>query len=279
MIIGIVGFGFVGKATSILTSSRNLLIYDINPELCKPKNLDISQLSKCQVIFVSVPTPMNNDGTVYTNIVEDTVNKLKEIKEDNCPIIIRSTVPPGLSDKLGVCFMPEFLTEKNYLEDFKNSKEWIIGYPSNMNPNHKVRIEYLFENAYKNKYINSEKIIYLKNKEAEMVKYFKNNFLSLKVSFCNEIYSFCQNREINYENVINAVTLDSRITDSHTKVPGHDGKFGYGGTCFPKDCAGLLAEFKKYDVPSYVIESCIKRNNELDRKEQDWNDNKGRAVI
>ena len=76
---------------------------------------------------------MNNDGTVYTNIVEDTVNKLKEIKEDNCPIIIRSTVPPGLSDKLGVCFMPEFLTEKNYLEDFKNSKEWIIGYPSNMN--------------------------------------------------------------------------------------------------------------------------------------------------
>ena len=112
-----------------------------------------------------------------------------------------------------------------------------------------------------------------------MVKYFKNNFLSLKVSFCNEIYSFCQNREINYDNVINAVTPDSRITDSHTKVPGHDGKFGYGGTCFPKDCAGLLAEFKKYDVPSYIIESCIKRNNELDRKEQDWNDNKGRAVI
>ena len=99
------------------------------------------------------------------------------------------------------------------------------------------------------------------------------------MSFCNEIYSFCKDREINYNKVIEIATHDSRITDSHTNVPGHDGKFGYGGTCFPKDCAGLLGEFKKYNIPSYIIDSCIKRNNELDRKEQDWNNNKGRTVI
>ena len=63
MKIGIIGFGFVGKATYNLENSYNkFFIYDINKNLCKPKGLNIYDLVKCKIIFICVPTPMNKDG-------------------------------------------------------------------------------------------------------------------------------------------------------------------------------------------------------------------------
>ena len=279
MKIGVVGCGFVGKATKNFASTSKCLVYDINPDLCCPKGLQFSDLYEAQVIFVCVPTPMNKDNSVHIDIVKDTVTKLKDIVEKNCPIIVRSTVPPGTCDDLNVFFMPEFLTEKNFIEDFKNTNNWIIGYPENYNLTQKIRIEYIIEKAFKNKYIFSEKIHFVKNKEAEMIKYFKNSFLATKVSFCNEIYQFCKKREIDYDTVIDHVCLDNRINKSHTQVPGHDGKFGFGGTCFPKDCEGLLSEFIKHDVKSIVLKSSLERNKTIDRVDQEWNLDVGRAVL
>ena len=119
----------------------------------------------------------------------------------------------------------------------------------------------------------------MSNKEAELVKYFRNCYLATKVSFCNEIYSICKKLNISYENVKDLAVEDSRITDSHTNVPGHDGKFGFGGTCFPKDVSALKSFMKDQDIKSFILEAVHKRNNEYDRVEQDWNDNKGRAVV
>ena len=72
-------------------------------------------------------------------------------------------------------------------------------------------------------------------REAEMSKYVRNCFLATKVSFFNEIYTICQASNINYDNMIEGVKCDHRIGDSHCQVPGSDGKYGFGGTCFPKD--------------------------------------------
>ena len=131
MIIGIVGNGFVGNATKILIekSEHKLLIYDLDPNKCFPKNLQIDELKNCDLIFVSVPTPMFLDGDCNTKIVENCVNDLQKIINKDTFIIIRSTIPVGLSDKLGVYFMPEFLTEKNWDFDFRNNKSWIFGMP------------------------------------------------------------------------------------------------------------------------------------------------------
>ena len=67
-----------------------------------------------------------------------------------------------------------------------------------------------------------------------MVKLFRNCYLSTKISFCNEIYRFCEKQNIEYENVRNIACNDERIGHSHSFVPGHDGKYGFGGTCFSK---------------------------------------------
>ena len=187
-------------------------------------------MNKCEIIFVSVPTPMSKDGSCHLNIVKSVLKNLESINYKGY-IVLRSTVPAGTCDELGVYFMPEFLTEKNYINDFINNKDWVFGL---MNREH-------------------NNLHFLTNKEAEMVKMFKNCFLSVKVSFCNEIYEFCQAHNIDYENVRQIACNDDRILHSHTQVPGHDGRRGFGGTCFPKDTSSLRHEMYKTQMKQLIV--------------------------
>jgi UDPglucose 6-dehydrogenase len=279
MLIGIIGNGYVGKATyQLKCKDIDILVYDINPELCIPANIELKNLLECEIIFISVPTPMNIDGSCYTEIVYEVMEELKEIGYKGF-VVLRSTVPVGTSDKLGCRFMPEFLTEKNFLQDFTNNKEWIFGTTNSEEDDlFKQKIKNLFTLAFNNKCILYNNITFLNNKEAEMVKMFRNCFLATKVSFCNEIYEYCQKVGVNYSNFINIAARDERITLSHTTVPGHDNKKGFGGTCFPKDTSSLFHDMRKNGMTSYILEAVISRNNNVDRPEQDWQNDKGRAT-
>lgn len=284
MKIGVIGNGFVGKATCVLKNPEvELIAYDIDPLMCSPIGTTLEDLKQCELIFVSVPTPMNIDGSCYLGIVESVINQLKSNKIVNEPdnfIVIRSTVIPGTSDRLGTYFMPEFLTEKNYLDDFKNCKEWIFGLKnSDYDQIFIEKINKLFSVAKSYQCVMSNSTNFVKNKEAEMIKYFRNTFLAMKVSFCNELYDYCQLQNIDYETVRHLATKDDRIGQSHSQVPGHDGKRGYGGTCFPKDTKALLDSMKTLGMKSYLFEAMNSRNDNLDRCEKDWNENVGRAVV
>ena len=70
---------------------------------------------------------------------------------------------------------------------------------------------------------------------------------------------------------------DGRIGDSHLNVPGHDGKLGYGGTCFPKDVNALLSFSKKHDIELNTIKGGWKTNLKV-RVEKDWEEKEGRSV-
>jgi nucleotide sugar dehydrogenase len=282
MKLGIIGGGFVGKATKLLKCNEiDIITYDIIKELCEPLGTTLKDICKCDMIFISVPTPMRKDGKCYLGIIENV------IKEINCYInlnqkivVLRSTVPVGTSDLNNCYFMPEFLTEKNFEPDFINNPKWIFGLKGTKQDNEfKKLIIDLINLSYKHGKIKSNDISFVDNKEAELIKLFRNNFLSVKVAFCNEIYQFCKSMNINYENVRKIATLDPRIGEGHTNVPGHDGKCGFGGTCFPKDCHNLLTQMKANNIKSTVIEGAINRNEKIDRVEKDWNKNKGRAVI
>ena len=111
-----------------------------------------------------------------------------------------------------------------------------------------------------------------------MVKYLTNCFLATKVSFANEMYQICKKLNLDYDKVIEYSTLDSRLGNSHWNVPGHDGDFGYGGHCFPKDMNALLFLTKKLNSINNVLEAAIKTNDIL-RKNRDWEKMKGRAVL
>ena len=176
--------------------------------------------------------------------------------------------------------MPEFLTEKNFERDFINNKNWVFGLKgTNQDELFKEKVLELINISHLQGKIKYNNVNFLLNSEAEMVKLFRNNFLALKVSFCNEIAEFCRNKIINYEKVRVQATDDHRIGSSHSTVPGPDGHYGYGGTCFPKDTKSLLNEMKTIDMKSYIISAMDERNDNVDRKEADWKKNKGRSVV
>ena len=225
---------------------------------------------------------MNKDGSCHIGILETVIRNLKEIISlDEKLVVCRSTVPVGTCDNLNCYFMPEFLTEKNFLNDFINNEHWIFGLKGieSQDEIFKTKITELINLSHKHNKISYNNIHFVSNKEGEMIKLFRNNFLSIKVAFCNEIEEFCSKKEVNYENVRKLAVLDKRIGESHTCVPGHDGKRGFGGTCFPKDTNNLNCEMKKVGMKSYIIAGAIERNENVDRNEKDWNENKGRAVI
>ena len=282
MKIGIIGNGFVGKATNILANDNvELVVYDIDPKLCKPLGTTLEDVCKTDILFISVPTPMNKDGSCHLKILESVVEDISKIVDLNENlIVVRSTVPPGTSSRLNCYFMPEFLTEKNFLQDFIENKLWIFGLKgTEQDVYFKEQISKLFNSSNEAGKIKYNNLSFVTNSEAEMIKLFRNNFLSVKVSFCNEIEELCQKLEINYENVRNLAVQDDRIGESHTKVPGHDGRRGYGGTCFPKDTNNLKHVMEEVNMESYIIKAAVDRNEKVDRAEKDWNDNKGRAVV
>ena len=228
--LGLVGNGFVGGAARQLECDKNVvLVYDADPAKCAPLGTTLAQVAACDLVFVAVPTPAEQDGHCHLGIVESVVHQLKAARSD-CPIVIRSTCPPGTSDRLKCMFMPEFLTEANANEDFRRNPMWVLGGQCE-------HLQTLLTNAKEAGRIVSDTLVTMAPAEAELVKYVRNCFLATKVSFFNEVHAFCKQRGLDYERVRQASTADARIGGGHSQVPGPDGKRGFGGHCFPKDVA------------------------------------------
>ena len=82
MLIGVIGNGFVGKATfQLKCRDIDIYAYDINPDACQPKGLKLNDMKQCEIIFISVPTPMNKDGSCYLDIIKSVLNDLDNIKK------------------------------------------------------------------------------------------------------------------------------------------------------------------------------------------------------
>ena len=266
--IGIVGGGIVGTATqSFQTSLNRVVVYDIEVKNCNPPLTTFQDVASADIIFVCVPSPSNEDGSTDTQIVQKVVEQLK-VANSTKAIIVRSTVPVGTCDALGVYHLPEFLTENKWKQDFSKNTHWVLGSPSHGDHSQVHELfRTLITNAFESYRIQSSQIIFCSNIEAEMAKYYRNTFLAVKVSYCNELAQFCRLKELDYHRVSQIATLDSRIGESHTKVPGPDGLKGFGGKCFPKDSKSLLYEMRKEGMRAPILAGALQRNSEEDRIE------------
>ena len=193
---------------------------------------------------------MKSDGSCDTSLVESTIKRCFEFGITKT-VVIKSTVSPGTTARLNslypnmsVVFNPEFLTERNAINDYENQTRIILGGPRPGTTELKQIFSKVFPKAH---------IIKTDSTHAEMVKYLTNTFLSVKVSFANEIYQMCEGLNIDYDKVVEYACYDERLGKSHWAVPGPDGNFGYGGSCFPKDVQALInvAKDLKSNIRSY----------------------------
>lgn len=278
MKIGVVGVGIVGGATAkVLGKKHELFLYDkFKPEYCAEERLKDLVLN-AEVIFICVPTPMKVTGEIdYSSVyssIEQIIQEAANVKKNpqEILIVIRSTAVSGTTDRLvwkypfRFAFNPEFLREKYALEDMENSDRVVIG------ANDERSITQL-KNVYEPLFPNAKYIV-VTRKEAEMIKYAANITLASQVTIANEIYQICKATGVNYETVKNAILLDPRI-GRNIDVPGHDGDFGFGGKCFPKDLKALIRLSQENEYEPYLLQE-VWRTNEKVRKEKDWINIKG----
>tara|TARA_Y100000748_G_C15410072_1_gene455077 strand:+ start:123 stop:986 length:864 start_codon:yes stop_codon:yes gene_type:complete len=260
--IGIVGHGFVGKATD-WGFNRKVEKFIVDPIY----NTKIDNLISFNpdVIFVCVPTPMGENGKQNSKIIKAVIKELSK-KCTNSIIVIKSTVLPSVLEDLEkinskIIYNPEFLREKHANYDFRNTQMIIFGGDRNtasiVSKFYKLHSRCL-----------TKEHIFLDLLSASLVKYALNTFLATKVVFFNELFNLFEKLDTkdSWKNITDAISLDSRIGQSHMQVPGHDGKKGFGGACFPKDSTALIKYSQSIGVDLDVLRSSISKNNKIRKK-------------
>ena len=272
--IGVIGNGFVGNAVAQgFSEIVDVKIYDSDSSR---STHTLKETLNTDFIFICLPTPMVDaeGGNCNLSIIEGFFDVLKkeDFDKNKLPVfIIKSTVPVGTTRRLQekhswISFVhnPEFLTAVNAAEDFLNADRTVIGGNSS-DSIEKVRLLY-------KTHFPSIPIHTMSSDESESVKYFANCFLATKVMFFNEMKLLSEELNVDYNKIGKAITADSRITDSHWRVPGPDGDYGFGGTCFPKDINALIATMENNGINPLVLKAVWEQNKNL-RKNWDWSDN------
>jgi UDPglucose 6-dehydrogenase len=255
---------------------ENSLLYKTCPSA---KFVDFKEAMETgDIHFVCVPTPMNQDGSPNTKIVEEVVQTISAHGSDR-DIVIKSTVPPGFTKRMQkiherVFFNPEFLTEANYIEDFVDLQYQFFGNPGQ---NRSKLLKKLYVDGAKERSVLGGKgILEIDSTEAEMIKLTRNCYLATRLSFFNEIKQVCDALGVNYDSMRFKAGMDDRIGIHYSKVPGPDGKPGWSLSCLPKDLNDFIHLAKSLGIDPKVTSGVWEKNLEV-RPERDW-ENMSKAV-
>ena len=261
--LGIIGNGFVGSAVA------NGFDKDVEQFIVDPKFNDntIEQLVTDfdpPLIFLCLPTPQQESHQdVDVHSVRVVLKELETLKYKGICVIKSTITPDHLTSMkkvfaIKLVYNPEFLTEANALEDFKNPSMQILG--GKWKDCEAVEKAYIRHSSVKVVPTFKTDLI-----TASLIKYTINSWLATKVTFFNELNDLFvkSGTKVPWESFTDMLTRDERMGDTHMQVPGPDGDIGFGGHCFPKDTNALLyyAKLKKGELG--VLKSAVDKNNKL----------------
>lgn len=212
------------------------------------------------VVMVTVGTPPHpRTGEADMQYIYAAVEQLAPQLTGYTVVALKSTVPVGTGDEVerrihaanpaaevDVVSLPEFLREGFAMQDFFEPDRIIIGTES-------PRARQLLGELYAS--LDSEKIIYVKRRSSEAIKYASNAFLAIKIHYINEMANFCERAGADIREVARGMGADSRI-GGHFLRPGP----GYGGSCFPKDTKAMVHMAKACGVDMSLIRTAIEGN-------------------
>ena len=291
MKIAVVGTGYVGLVTGTcfaetgndvicvdidkskidkLTNGQ-ITIYEPGLEKLFLRNLREERLSfttsledgikEAVIVFLALPTPQGEDGSADLKYVLSVAKHLGKIMKSYKIIVDKSTVPVGTAEKVhdaiaenydgefDVVSNPEFLREGVAVDDFMKPDRVVIGTNSE-------RARKLLNDLYSPFVRQSNPIIFMDERSAELTKYAANSFLATKISFMNEIAQLCERMGADVDMVRKGIGGDERI-GRRFLFPG----IGYGGSCFPKDVKALSKSSKEAGYEFRILEAVMMVND------------------
>jgi UDPglucose 6-dehydrogenase len=246
--VGVVGAGVVGTAMQRLFGPETVM-YDPRPDCPQDKEA----INGCDAVFICVPTPMKNDGSCDTSIVEEAVSWVEAPL-----IVVRSTVSPGTTDRLRkkynkpVVFQPEYLGETP-AHVFGNLAErsFIVLGGAQEDTSRAADL-------YKHHYNSMVYFYFCDATTAEVAKYMENSFYAVKVTFVNEFYDIAKVFGVDY-NILREMWLaDTRISRDHTFV--YPEARGFSGKCLPKDVNAIVKSCGDRGYDAALLKATLKIN-------------------
>ena len=227
MKVGIVGLGVIGTAQMVMFGEHVHVSYDPAAHDLYPYD----RFAECDFAVVCVGTPPQPDGRADLSHVEDATGRLPV----KLPVALRSTVPPGTTDRLldGRLYahVPEFMGE-NVLHSWQRSEQVPYMIVGGGTPEAGLFFEQAFSRVFRGT------IHTCSAREAELAKYAANLYWATRVTFVNEFAMICQTFGVDYERVRDAWLQDPRMSEPYTQRAGYPP--GFDGRCWPKDLEALI---------------------------------------
>ena len=232
---------------------------------------DYAAVRDTDVTFLALPTPSEEDGHIDLSIMEAGARSLGAAlaeKDDHHVVVTKSTVVPTttedviapilveesgktLGDDLDVGMNPEFLREGSAVEDFLSPDKVVLGSETDRAAE---TLRGVFDPLVAQ--AGDPPVVETGVAEAEMIKYANNGFLAAKISLANDIANICKEYGIDSEEVLSAIGLDHRIGAAFLGAG-----VGWGGSCFPKDVAAIIAAARDVGYDPAMLEAAVEVND------------------
>ncbi|SDP84681.1 UDPglucose 6-dehydrogenase [Eubacterium maltosivorans] len=211
-----------------------------------------------EIIFIGVGTPEKRDGSANLKYINEVVDQISEIVQQECVVVVKSTVPIGTNDKIekklkskntkiDVVSNPEFLAQGTAVHDTLCASRIVIGAENKRAKEIMLKVYEKFDAPF----------VLTNRRSAEMIKYASNDFLALKISYINEIANLCEEIGANVQDVALGMGYDPRIGSKFLKAG-----IGYGGSCFPKDTKALHWLSNLHDHELKTVKAAIEVNEQ-----------------
>lgn len=288
MNITVAGVGYVGLAQAVLLAQHNAVTaVTTTPAKAEQINRGVSPIVDAEitdflrtkpltltatvdaeqayrtadVVIIATPTDYDPERNLFNTSTVEAVLTLVGRVNPGALVVIKSTVPVGYTERIvgrfccaRLLFSPEFLREGRALYDNLHPSRIVVGRPHGGTATEADarRFASLLQQGAAERDIPT---LYPNATEAEAIKLFANTYLAVRVSYFNELDTYCELKGLDTRQVIDGVCLDPRI-GAHYNNPS----FGYGGYCLPKDTRQLVANFG--DIPNRIISAAVTANDE-----------------
>ena len=253
-----------GKIPFLEENSQKLLKTMIKKKRIYATN-QLRKVIESKFIIVCIGTPINNKLNPNLRDFINFFYQLKKFLKKDQIIIIRSSIYPGICNKIykiikskckNLSYCPERIVQGKAISELSKLPQLVSG------ENKKAILESskLFRKVCK-------KIIYTKVIEAELVKLFSNAYRYINFSISNQFYMICQNQNLNFFK-IRDIMQDGYLRNSSIPMSGFT-----AGPCLLKDTMQLSSFYNhkfllghsamsiNEGIPKFIINKLEKKFN------------------